>query len=341
MKFVDKVKITVIAGKGGAGAVSFRREKFIPKGGPDGGDGGKGGNVIFLPNSQKQTLMDLKIKTIYKAGNGEPGRGKNQTGKDGSDLIIHVPKGVMIFEDDTLIADLTEEEPFILAKGGLGGKGNARFSTSTNRTPRYAQPGLPGEEKSITLELRLIAQIGLVGLPNAGKSTLLKSLTNANPKIANYPFTTLFPNLGVLRLFDKELIIADIPGLIEGASQGLGLGHDFLRHVARTEILIHLVEAVPNEPEKAYQNYLVINEELKKSEVDLNNKKQIVVLNKIDVLPEEELNKTLKIFKTKKIKIIPISAYLKTNFNLLEIGILEDRRKKSSRGLRGGLETRN
>ncbi|MFA5879487.1 MAG: Obg family GTPase CgtA, partial [Candidatus Margulisiibacteriota bacterium] len=274
-----------------------------------GGDGGKGGNVILLPTNQKQTLMDLKIHPEYKAENGHPGKGKNQTGKCGQDYIIKMPKGVMVFDDqNNLIVDLVTEDPFVIAKGGIGGKGNAKFVSSVNRTPRYAQTGLPGEMKSLHFELRLIAELGLIGMPNAGKSTLLKKLTNANPKIANYPFTTLYPNLGVLKFEDKELIIADIPGLIEGASNGVGLGSDFLRHIARTKALIHLVEIIPDNVEMVFLNYLTVVNELTKSNPELMEKSQLVVLNKTDLITDSELTGLIDFFKEKNITPLVISS---------------------------------
>lgn len=288
-RFIDKVQIKAKAGDGGAGSVSFRREIYVPKGGPDGGDGGNGGNVVLQPSTELQTLLDLRLNPLYKAANGDPGSKKNQSGKKGADKIIKVPFGTMVFDQyNQLIADLTEATPFIAAKGGKGGKGNQHFATPTNRVPRYAQPGLPGQELELRLELRLIAEVGLIGLPNAGKSTLLAQLTHAKPKIGNYPFTTLYPNLGVLKYDDREIIIADIPGLIEGASEGAGLGHEFLRHIDRTHTLIHLVEIIPDHPEISFKNYQTICQEIANSPVDLTNKKMIVVLNKADLIPEED-----------------------------------------------------
>ena len=309
-KFVDIVNIQVIAGHGGRGAVSFRREKFVPKGGPDGGDGGQGGDIIFQPDHNLHTLLDLRLQKIYKAENGHNGKPKNQTGKNGRNLILNIPPGTLISDSEgILLADIIDK-PIIIAKGGKGGRGNQRFATSTNQVPRHAQPGLPGEELSLTLELRLIAQIGLVGLPNAGKSSLLKALTNANPKIAAYPFTTLYPNLGIIKYAESEIIIADIPGLVEGASEGIGLGHTFLRHIDRTEIILHLVEIdYDKNPEKAWQNYQIIQKELAKSSLSLTQKKQLVILNKIDILEnKEELNRFLILFQQNKIEPVPISA---------------------------------
>jgi len=308
-KFVDTANIQIKAGDGGRGAVSFRREKYVPKGGPDGGKGGKGGDVILEPAQNIQTLLDLRFQKLYKAKNGDAGRGKNQTGRNGADNIIQLPKGTLVFDKyGAQIADLIDA-PFTVAKGGKGGSGNKSFSTSTNRVPRYAQSGLPGEEIEITLELRLLAEVGLIGLPNAGKSTLLKSLTNAHPRIASYPFTTKYPNLGVLKTYDREIIIADIPGLIEGASDGAGLGHHFLRHIDRTHTLIHLVEIPLENPESAIDNYNIIQNELKKSQYNLEKKPQIVVLNKIDLLDDETIKKIQAQFQQKNIDPIPISAH--------------------------------
>ncbi|NBV41839.1 GTPase ObgE, partial [bacterium] len=294
---------------GGPGAVTFRREKFVAKGGPDGGDGGKGGDVIFRAQSRLQTLMDLTLKRRYVAGNGEKGSKRNCYGSDGQTLVIEVPCGTMIFnEDGEMVADLTESgTEFVAGKGGKGGLGNARFATSTNRVPRYAQPGLPGDEGRFRLELRLLAQVGLVGQPNAGKSTLLKALTRANPKIADYPFTTLFPNLGVLRVDDREIVVADIPGLIEGASQGQGLGADFLRHIDRTQLLIHVV-AAGESPEVSYANYATIEKELGASEFDLSQKPIFVVLSKCDLLDSDGIVLYTRFFESKGIDVIPVSG---------------------------------
>jgi GTPase len=320
MKFVDTVNIKVIGGKGGAGAVSFRREKYAPNGGPDGGKGGRGGNVVIEACSKLQTLMDLKIKKLYKASNGAAGKGKNQFGTQGQDLILKVPCGTIILDTkNNIIGDLVNlEETLIVAQGGAGGSGNKCFATSSNKAPRYAQPGLPGEEKELALELRLIAQLGIIGLPNAGKSTLLKKLTNASPKIANYPFTTLYPNLGVLRIFDQEIIIADIPGLIEGASHGLGLGHAFLRHVERTKYLIHLVALNDTEPKNIWADYNVVNKELQKNSLlSLIQKKQLVIFSKTDLVDKKMVTKTINFFQRKGIKAMAISALTSDNIDSL------------------------
>jgi len=310
---IDSVSIVVKAGDGGAGSVSFRREKFVPKGGPDGGDGGKGGDVILLATSQLQTLMDLTLKSRYMAPNGQLGGKKKCYGTDGESLIIRVPCGTMVFEGASdakeKIMDLLQDgESYCVARGGKGGQGNARFATSVNQAPRYAQPGLPGDERTIQLELRLIAQIGLVGVPNAGKSTLLQRLTHANPKIADYPFTTLFPNLGVLRWNNQERIMADIPGLIEGASQGAGLGATFLRHIDRTELLVHVVPISPAEPQQTWDTYQMIWSELGQSEYDLLSKPSVIVLSKSDLVDDDELLTHISIFQNHNLTAYPVSS---------------------------------
>ncbi len=287
MKFVDQVKIDVKAGDGGRGCVSFRREKFIPKGGPDGGDGGKGGDVVFIVDGGLSTLLDYRYMRHYRAQNGAAGMGKNMHGKSGERLELRVPPGTLVYDDESgeLLADLTDESSELLfLKGGRGGRGNARFATSTNRAPRHAQPGIAGEEKNLRLELKLIADVGLVGLPNAGKSTLIAAISAARPKIADYPFTTLVPNLGVVRYGGfKTLVVADIPGLIAGASQGQGLGTRFLRHVERTDLFLHLVDLSCMQEGDAFDNFQMINHELRQHDESLALKPQLVVLTKIDV----------------------------------------------------------
>ena len=310
MKFVDGVKIVVKAGDGGGGAVTFRREKFVVMGGPDGGDGGRGGDIVFHATRRLQTLMDLSLKRRYVAQNGQKGGKKNCYGSDGESLVIRVPIGTMIFdESDRLIADLVEDDQtFIPVSGGKGGLGNARFASSTNRAPQYAQPGLPGNEMFLRLELRMIAQVGLVGLPNAGKSTLLNALTRANPKIADYPFTTLFPNLGVLRTDSREIVVADIPGLIEGAAQGHGLGIDFLRHVERTQVLLHLVAINLDGPEATFSDYQTVVHELAQADHDLALKPTQVVITKSDLCDDETLASHLELFKSQGIRVMVISS---------------------------------
>ncbi len=287
MKFIDEVSITVQSGDGGRGCVSFRRERFIPRGGPDGGDGGKGGDIIFQVTSRKRTLYHLRFKKHYQASNGENGQGSQKTGHGGSDLTIEVPAGTLVInaESGETLFDLTEpDQKVVVAKGGRGGQGNLRFKTSTNRTPRFAQPGEPGQTLALKLELKLLADVGIIGLPNAGKSTLLSVLSAARPKIADYPFTTLTPNLGVVRIHGREpLIAADIPGLIEGAHVGSGLGIRFLRHVERTRILLHLIDASALDPENPLAPYHMVNQELDMYSAALAHKPQLVVLNKLDV----------------------------------------------------------
>ncbi len=288
MKFVDEADIEVHAGNGGAGCVSFLREKYRPKGGPAGGNGGNGGSVIVVAQSGLSTLQDFKFQPIQRARNGEPGRGKNQHGKNGEDKIIPVPIGTRISDCDSgeVIADLTADgQSTVVAQGGIGGRGNAMFKSSTNQTPRYAQPGTPGEECRVHLELRLLADVGLVGFPNAGKSTFISRISAARPRIADFPFTTLVPNLGVVRLSDEEsFVVADIPGLIEGAHSGQGLGHRFLRHISRTAILVHLLDAGGLSGRDPLDDFHTINRELQRYDEELAGKRQLVVANKIDLL---------------------------------------------------------
>ncbi len=289
MKFIDEVKISVIAGHGGRGCVSFRREKFVPRGGPNGGDGGAGGDVIAVADPQLTTLLDLRYQKLYKAGRGEHGRGKDQHGGKGEDRVIKVPVGTIIRDARTgeLLSDLSEPgQTVVIAAGGRGGKGNAHFISSTNRSPRFAQPGEPGEDKELEIELRLLADVGIIGLPNAGKSTLISAISAVRPKIADYPFTTLVPNLGVVSYDEsRSFVVADIPGLIEGAHQGQGLGHKFLRHVMRTGLLLHLIDAARIDESDPLADWRTINRELELFDAELVRKPQIVVANKID-LPE-------------------------------------------------------
>ena len=286
--YFDEVIIDVFGGKGGDGVIQFRREKFVPRGGPDGGDGGHGGNVILQVDPHENTLSNFRHQRIFRAQNGSRGRGKNQTGASGDDLIIKVPpeQWFSMKGDDSFIGDLVEDgQQLVICKGGRGGRGNTRFKTSKNKAPRIAEKGEPPEEKTIRLELKLIADVGIIGVPNAGKSTLLSVVSNAKPKIAPYPFTTLQPNLGVVDLDDElQLIMADIPGLIEGAHRGEGLGHDFLKHIQRTRVLIHLLDGLSDEP---FLDLAQINSELALFDPALGDKPQIVVLNKMD-LPEVE-----------------------------------------------------
>ena len=265
MAFVDHIEFSVKSGNGGAGKVSFRREKFVPKGGPDGGDGGNGGSVIIKASNKLSTFLDISNKKKFKAGHGEDGRPRKQSGRNGRHCTIEVPCGTVIFNQDTneQITDLTEHgQKITIAKGGFGGKGNTHFSTSKIQTPRKATPGKQGIEINIRLELKIIADVGLIGYPNAGKSTLLQTITQANPKIANYPFTTLYPNLGIFRRYDNEIVIADIPGIIEGAAKGIGLGNQFLRHISRTNILLFLIEPNLDELESTHKTFDTLKSEL-------------------------------------------------------------------------------
>ncbi|MCX7760860.1 MAG: GTPase ObgE [Hydrogenothermaceae bacterium] len=310
--FIDKAKIFVKAGDGGNGCVAFHREKFVPMGGPSGGDGGKGGDVILVADKNLQTLMDFKYKRHYKAERGQNGQGGNKKGKDGKDLIIKVPVGTVVKDAQTgeIIADLVEDgQQVVVAKGGKGGKGNAAFKSPTNQTPTTAEPGEEGEERWIELELKLLADVGIIGFPNAGKSTLISVLSNAKPKIADYPFTTLTPVLGVLQLdVDDFVILADIPGLIEGASEGAGLGHEFLRHIERTKFLIHLID-VSDFAEKDWKEaFEIINRELKNYSEELSKKPQIVVANKIDALSDRlKIDEMKKYFQDKNIPFTAVS----------------------------------
>ncbi len=287
MKFIDEATIIVQSGNGGRGCVSFRRERYIPRGGPDGGDGGKGGDVILKTSPRKRTLFHLQNKKQHKAANGGHGQGSQKTGRGGAGLIIEVPPGTLVTDKESgaVVCDLVNaDDQFVVARGGRGGQGNMRFKSSTHRAPRFAQPGEPGQTLTLKLELKLLADIGIVGLPNAGKSTLISTLSSARPKIADYPFTTLIPNLGVVQLRDAEpFVVADIPGLIEGAHQGAGLGAQFLRHVERTRILVHLIDASVLDPEDPLAAYHVVNKELVGHSRALAEKPQIVVLNKLDI----------------------------------------------------------
>ena len=284
-RFVDRVKIYVKAGDGGPGCVSFRREKYVPRGGPDGGDGGDGGDVILLADPQLLTLYDFYHQVHFRAENGRPGQGKKMKGRDGEDLILRVPVGTVVMDAETgeVLGDLTEPyQTLIVARGGKGGRGNAHFATPTRQAPRFAEPGKPGEERWLILELKLIADVGLVGLPNAGKSTLLSRISAARPKIADYPFTTLEPNLGVVKLPDGEtFVVADLPGLIEGAHKGVGLGHEFLRHVERTRVLLFVLSV---DREDLYADYQVLKKELKLYNPALLQKDYLIAINKIDLL---------------------------------------------------------
>lgn len=304
--FIDSAEIYVRAGKGGDGAVSFRREKFVPKGGPDGGDGGNGGDIIIEVDNHCHGLAQYNREKRFLAQNGQPGMGSNKHGKNGENLILRVPAGTQVYHKEELLLDLTEEgKRVVVAKGGNGGWGNQHFATSIKQAPKWSKEGLKGESFKLNFELKVIADVGLIGYPNAGKSTLLSVVSNARPKIADYPFTTLEPNLGVIKGIDRNIILADIPGLIEGASQGRGLGDKFLRHIERTKALVHIIDANSDD---VLRDYKIIRKELKDFSKELSKKEEIVVLNKIDTVKDEDLKVKVDALKSKKIKPILISA---------------------------------
>lgn len=318
--FIDVAKIELKAGKGGDGSVAFRREKYEPSGGPAGGDGGDGGSIIIVADNDIKTLMDYSYKSIYKAENGGDGRNKKQFGKKGEDLILKVPVGTLIkdYDTDTVIYDVKhDKEEFVICKGGKGGKGNVHFKSSIRQAPRFAEPGAKGEEKTIKLELKLLADVGLIGLPNVGKSTLLSIMSNARPKIANYHFTTLEPNLGVCKVGEKSFVLADIPGLIEGASEGLGLGHDFLKHIERTKILVHVLDISGSEGRNPIEDFELINSELASYNIKLNDKKMLVVLNKTDLGAEDNIKEFREKYFDKVDEIVEISAATTENVDKL------------------------
>ncbi len=313
--FADSARIIIKSGKGGDGHVSFRREKYVPNGGPDGGDGGKGGDVIFVVDEGLNTLTDFRHKRKYAAENGEEGKKRNCHGKNGADIIVKVPAGTIIREaqTDKVIADMSgDNKRQVILKGGRGGNGNQHYATATMQAPKYAQPGQPAIELEVRLELKVIADVGLVGFPNVGKSTLLSRVTNADPKIANYHFTTLNPNLGVVDLDDGQgFVIADIPGLIEGASEGVGLGHEFLRHIERTKVMIHMVDAASTEGRDPIADIYVINKELEAYNAELCKKPQVIAANKIDAIYSEDEDPVEKLraeFEPQGIKVFAISA---------------------------------
>jgi len=322
MKFIDEAKIYVRAGDGGNGCLSFRREKYVPRGGPDGGDGGKGGDVYLRANSSMRTLLKFHYNQHFKAERGAHGKGKNMTGRDGKSLIIDVPVGTIVYDAETMeqIADLDEDKKMVLvAKGGRGGRGNARFATPTRRAPLIAEKGEKGEERVLKLELKLLADVGIIGFPNAGKSTLISRISRARPKIADYPFTTLVPNLGVVEFHDKTFVVADMPGLIEGAHKGAGLGIRFLRHIERTKVLVHLIDpSQTNSPKKVFNLYETLRKELEGYKKELLDKKEVVAINKIDLTHvREKIEEIKRVFLEKGIEPVFISAF--TGENLKEL----------------------
>ena len=325
MKFLDQAKIHIKAGNGGAGSASFRREKFIEFGGPDGGDGGDGGSIIFISDRNLNTLIDFRYAQHFKARHGNPGSKKNKTGANGKDLVIKVPIGTQIYEEDnnTLIYDFTKnKEKFLVATGGKGGLGNVRFKSSVNRAPRKKTEGKSGEDFWIWLQLKVIADIGIIGLPNAGKSSLLAALSRARPKIASYPFTTINPNLGVVYYDNKEITLADIPGLIEGAHKGVGLGDKFLRHVERCKALLHLIDITE---ENLVESYKKVRLELTAYDKSLSKKKEIILFNKTDLIDKIEVNKKINNFKNKiKKSCKAISLFTKQDINMIKKSLIKN-----------------
>lgn len=337
MKFIDEVQIEIASGNGGSGAVSFRREKYVPYGGPDGGNGATGGNVYIEGDENINTLVNYRGRKFYKAKDGENGKGSQMDGATGEDIILKVPVGTLVFNTETnlLIEDITEHgQRKLLAEGGRGGLGNTYFKSSTNQAPRYAQEGEPGVSLKLKLELKLIADIALVGLPNAGKSTLISSISAAKPKIADYPFTTLEPNLGVVKVDKDSLVVADIPGLIEDAAEGKGLGHQFLKHIERTSALVHLIDcSMLLEPEEAMTDYATVRHELLKYDHDqFYNKPEIICLTKIDAMSEEEIEK-FRLFMEESVqkKCLPISSVSGRNLDLLKRVMLKTKHVKKDK----------
>ena len=308
--FVDIVKISLKAGDGGNGAVSFHREKYVAAGGPDGGDGGRGGSILFRANDNLSTLIDFRYKRKYTAENGQNGRGSRCTGKSAPDTVIDVPRGTVIKDSETgrIIADISGDEPVVIAKGGAGGRGNMNFATPTRQVPRFAKPGVPGEKLEVTLELKLLADVGLVGFPNVGKSSLISVVSAAKPEIANYHFTTLSPVLGVVSVHEKSFVMADIPGLIEGASEGIGLGHAFLRHVERCRLIVHVVDVSGSEDRDPKEDFEKINLELANFSAELAERPQIVAANKADMASEEQISEFKAFIEEKGLPCFVISA---------------------------------
>ena len=309
--FVDKATIRIKAGNGGNGAVSFHREKYVAAGGPDGGDGGRGGSVVFVPQDGTGTLVDFRYKRKFAAEAGQPGGAKRCFGKSGADCVIPVPRGTLIYDDETgrLMADMSGDEPFVAAKGGRGGWGNSHFATATRQVPRFAKPGVPGEERTVRLELKLLADVGLVGFPNVGKSTLISVVSEAKPEIANYPFTTITPVLGVVRVEEGvSFVMADIPGVIEGASEGVGLGHEFLRHVERCRMLIHVVDVAGSEGRDPLEDFDIINRELQAFNPELAARPMIVAGNKCDLASAEQIERFKNYVEQKGYEFFELTA---------------------------------
>jgi GTPase len=338
MDFLDEALITAKSGDGGGGCVSFRRERFIPKGGPDGGDGGDGGDVIVRATERLNSLLPFRYRRLFKARKGQPGKGRNQTGKRGRDVVIEVPPGTVIQDPETgeAIDDLVlDGQEIVILKGGRGGWGNQHFATSTNRAPRKARPGLPGQEKRFRLILKTLAQVGIIGLPNAGKSTLLSHLTTARPKIGDYPFTTLVPNLGVI-VFDEEksVTVADIPGLIEGASEGRGLGHRFLRHIERTGLLLHLIDVTYTPRSGLLEDFDKVTGELAAYSSSLAEKRQFVLINKMDLYNPEHrnVNQVVNALMERGYKAFPISAVTSQGLEAVKKALLEEFFHESKNG---------